>query len=158
TGAIDVQLDPSNPDVIYLSMWERYRTPYSLLSGGVGSGLFKSTDGGATWTEIKGNGYPEGPKGRIGLAISRSNPQVVYALTEAASIAPGPVVFQRNPPGNGLYRSTDGGKTWTQMKNVDTRPFYFSQVRVDPKNPDRVYFSSTELQVSNDGGKTLMNA
>ena len=85
TGAIDVQLDPSNPDVIYLSMWERYRTPYSLNSGGVGSGLFKSTDGGATWTEIKGSGYPEGPKGRIGIAISRSNPQVVYALTEAAS-------------------------------------------------------------------------
>ena len=99
TGAIDVQIDPSNPDVVYLAMWERYRTPYSLNSGGVGSGLFKSTDAGATWTEIKGSGYPEGPKGRIGLAISRSNPQVVYALTEAASIEPGPVTFQRGPRG-----------------------------------------------------------
>ncbi len=158
TGAIDVQLDPSNPDVIYLSMWERYRTPYSLNSGGVGSGLFKSTDAGATWTEIKGNGYPEGPKGRIGLAISHSNPQIVYALTEAASMAPGPVVFARNPAANGLYRSTDGGKTWSQMNNIDTRPFYYSQVRVDPSNPDRVYFSSTQMQVSNDGGKTTMNA
>ena len=158
TGAIDVQLDPSNPDVVYLAMWERYRTPYSLNSGGVGSALFKSTDGGATWTEIKGNGYPEGPKGRIGLAISRSNPQIVYALTEAASVAPGPVVFQRAPAANGLYRSTDGGKTWTQMNNIDTRPFYYSQVRVDPANPDRVYFSSTQMQVSNDGGKTTMNA
>ena len=68
------------------------------------------------------------------------------------------MTFQRNPAANGLYRSTDGGKTWTHMNNVDTRPFYYSQVRVDPKNPDRVYFSSTELQVSNDGGKTLMNA
>src|SRR5262249_45247557 len=151
-------LDPANPDIIYLSMWERYRTPYSLFSGGVGSGLFKSTDGGATWTEIKGNGYPEGPKGRIGLAIARSNPQIVYALTEAASKEPGPVTHSRNPAANGLYRSTDGGKTWAQMNNYNVRPFYYSQVRVDPKNPDRVYFSSTQLQVSNDGGKTLMNA
>ena len=158
TGAIDVALDPSNPDVVYASFWERYRTPYSLNSGGVGSGLFKSTDGGATWTEIKGNGYPEGPKGRIGLAISRSNPQVVYALTEAASKAPGPVVFSRTPAANGLYRSTDAGATWTQMNNYNTRPFYYSQVRVDPKNPDRVYFSSTELMASNDGGKTLISA
>src|SRR4051812_23049837 len=158
TGAIDVQIDPSNPDVLYMAMWERYRTPYSLNSGGTGSGLFKSTDGGTTWTEIKGSGYPEGPKGRIGLAISRSNPQVVYALTEAASVEPGPVTFQRSPAANGLYRSTDGGKTWTHMNNIDTRPFYYSQVRVDPKNSDRVYFSSTELQVSNDGGKTTMNA
>ena len=158
TGAIDVQLDPSNPDVVYLSMWERYRTPYSLNSGGVGSGLFKSTDGGNTWTEIKGGGYPEGPKGRIGIAISRSNPQVVYALTEAASIEPGPVKFQRNPPANGLYRSADGGKTWQHMNNIDTRPFYYSQVRVDPKDENRIYFSSTSLQVSNDGGKTNMNA
>jgi photosystem II stability/assembly factor-like uncharacterized protein len=158
TGAIDVQLDPSNPDIVYMSMWERYRTPYSLNSGGVGSGLFKSTDGGASWTEIKGNGYPEGPKGRIGIAISRSNPQVVYALTEAASMEPGPVVFSRTPAASGLYRSTDGGKTWSHMNNIDTRPFYYSQVRVDPKNPDRVYFSSTQLQVSNDGGKTVMNA
>jgi photosystem II stability/assembly factor-like uncharacterized protein len=104
TGAIDAQLDPSNPDVVYLAMWERYRTPYSRKSGGVGSGLFKSTDGGATWIEIKGSGYPEGPKGRIGIAVSRSNPQVVYAMTEASSMEPGPMKFQRNPPANGLYR------------------------------------------------------
>ena len=158
TGAIDIQLDPSNPDVLYLAMWERYRTPYSLNSGGVGSGLFKSTDAGATWTEIKGNGYPSGPKGRIGIAVSRSNPQVVYALTEASSVDDAPIRFQRNPAANGLYRSTDGGAHWEHMNNIDTRPFYYSQVRVDPKNPDRVYFSSTELQVSNDGGKTTMNA
>ena len=158
TGAIDVAIDPSNPDILYMSMWERYRTPYSLNSGGLGSGLFKSTDAGNTWTEIKGSGYPEGPKGRIGIAISRSNPQIVYALTEAVSVEPGPVKFQRGPPGNGLYRSADGGKTWQHMNNIDTRPFYYSQVRVDPKNPDRVYFSSTDLQVSNDGGKTNMNA
>jgi hypothetical protein len=158
SGAIDIQIDPSNPDVLYLAMWERYRTPYSLNSGGPGSGLFKSTDAGATWTEIKGNGYPSGAKGRIGLAISRSNPQVVYALTEASSMDDVPIQFVRNPTANGLYRSTDGGAHWEHMNNIDTRPFYYSQVRVDPKNPDRVYFSSTELQVSNDGGKTVMNA
>ncbi len=80
-------------------MWERYRTPYSLISGGFGSGLWKSTDAGATWTEIKGGGYPEGLKGRIGIAVAPSNPQIVYALTEAASIAPGRMQFQRNPAG-----------------------------------------------------------
>ncbi|MDQ6610904.1 MAG: hypothetical protein M3Y64_00610, partial [Gemmatimonadota bacterium] len=158
TGAVDVQIDPANPDIIYVAMWERYRTPYSLISGGVGSGVFKSTDGGTTWTELKGSGYPEGAKGRIGLAVARSNSQVVYALTEASSMAAGPMTYQRAPAATGLYRSADGGKTWQHMNNVDTRPFYYSQVRVDPKNADRVYFSSTQLQVSNDGGKTLMNA
>ncbi len=86
TGAIDVAIDPSNPDVLFMSMWERYRTPYSLNSGGVGSGLFKTTDGGATWTEIKGSGYPEGPKGRIGIAISRSNPQIVYLAAHGSGV------------------------------------------------------------------------
>jgi hypothetical protein len=159
TGFIDVALDPSNPDIVYAAAWERFRTPYSLKSGGPGSGLWKSTDAGATWTEIKGSGYPTGVKGRIGLAIARSNPQVVYALTEAADTL-GSMTYTpiNNPPGNGLYRSTDGGRTWTKMNNINTRPFYYSQVRVDPKNPDRVYFSSTQLQVSNDGGKTNMNA
>ena len=158
TGAVDIQIDQNNPDVLYLSMWERYRTPYSMNSGGPGSGLFKSTDAGATWTELKGSGYPDGVKGRIGLAIAPTNSQVVYALTEASSMAAAPMAFQRNPSSNGLYRSTDGGKTWSQMNNYNTRPFYYSQVRVDPKNENRVYFSSTQLQVSNDGGKTLINA
>src|SRR5262245_4503168 len=159
TGAVDIAIDPSNPDVLYLAMWERFRTPYSLKSGGVGSGLFKSTDAGNTWTEIKGNGYAQGIKGRIGLSIARSNPNTVYALTEAADTAPKTTYTPiGNPPGNGLYRSTDGGRTWQHMNNINTRPFYYSQVRADPKNPDRVYFSSTQLQVSNDGGKTLLNA
>ena len=158
TGAIDVQIDPNNSNILFVSMWERYRTPFSLISGGPGSGLFKSTDGGTTWTEIKGNGYPAGVKGRIGLAIAPANSQVIYALTEASSKDAAPMSFQRAPAANGLYRSTDGGNNWTQMNNYDTRPFYYSQVRVDPKNADRVYFSSTQLQVSNDGGKTLINA
>ena len=159
-GFVDVALDPRNPDVLYASSWERYRTPYSLNSGGPGSGLWKSTDAGTTWTEIKGSGYPEGMKGRIGLAIAPSNPDVVYALTEALSLAPtkGGYTMGKRPDANGLYRSADGGKTWERTSTLDTRPFYYSQVRVDPKNPNRVYYSSTELQVSNDGGKTTSNA
>jgi photosystem II stability/assembly factor-like uncharacterized protein len=158
-GFVDVALDPRNSDVIYAASWERLRTPYSLKSGGPGSGLWKSTDGGATWSEIKGNGFPEGVKGRIGLALAPSNPDIVYALTEAADTQKGGgYTPARAPRATGLYRSTDAGKTWTQMNHTDTRPFYYSQVRVDPKNPDRVYFSSTELQVSDDGGKTARNA
>jgi photosystem II stability/assembly factor-like uncharacterized protein len=159
-GFVDVALDPRNPDVIYASSWERYRTPYSLNSGGPGSGLWKSTDAGKTWTEIKGNGYPEGMKGRIGIAVAPSNPDVVYALTEALSMAPtkGGYTMGKRPEANGLYRSADGGKTWERTSTVNVRPFYYSQVRVDPKNPNRVYYSSTELQVSNDGGKTTSNA
>jgi len=158
TGFVDVAIDPTNSNVVYASSYERLRTPYSLKSGGVGSGLWKSTDAGATWTEIKGNGYPAGVKGRIGISIARSNPNVVYALTEAAGMeASTTYTPQDNPKANGLYRSTDAGKTWTQMNNIDVRPFYYSQVRADPKNPDRVYFSSTTMQVSNDGGKTSEN-
>ena len=159
-GFVDVALDPRNPDVLYASSWERYRTPYSLNSGGAGSGLWKSMDAGRTWGEIKGNGYPEGLKGRIGLAVAPSNPDVVYALTEALSLSPtkGGYTMGKRPDANGLYRSADGGKTWERTSTLDTRPFYYSQVRVDPTNPNRVYFSSTELQVSNDGGKTSSNA
>ncbi len=158
-GFVDVALDPRNPDVVYAASWERLRTPYSLKSGGVGSGLWKSTDAGKTWTEIKGNGFPEGTKGRIGLAIAPSNSDVVYALTEAADPSKdGSYTPQTSPKANGLYRSTDGGKTWAQMNNYNVRPFYYSQVRVDPKNADRVYFSSTQLMVSDDGGKTIRAA
>ncbi|MEO7454951.1 MAG: hypothetical protein ABIY52_01720 [Gemmatimonadaceae bacterium] len=157
-GFVDVAIDPRNSDVVYATSWERYRTPYSLNSGGPGSGLWKSIDAGKTWTEIKGNGYPSGTKGRIGLAIAPSNPDVVYALTEAYSDAAKKVEMGKRPESNGLYRSTDAGRTWTKMNSINTRPFYYSQVRVDPRNPDRVYFSSTELQVSNDGGKTTSNA
>ncbi|MFA6167862.1 MAG: hypothetical protein WC700_14675, partial [Gemmatimonadaceae bacterium] len=154
-GFIDVALDPRNPDVIYAAAYERLRTPYSLKSGGPGSALYKSTDGGKSWTEITGNGFPTGPKGRIGLAIAASNPDYIYAMVEAARPSKdGKFTAERVPPDNGLYRSIDAGKTWEKTNNANVRPFYYSQVRVDPKNPNRVYFSSTQLQVSDDGGKT----
>ncbi len=154
-GFVDVALDPRNPDVVYAASYERLRTPYSLRSGGPGSALWKSTDGGKTWTEITGSGFPTGPKGRIGLSVSLSNPDVIYAMVEAARPSKdGKFTSERVPPDNGLYRSADAGKTWVKTNNANVRPFYYSQVRVDPKNPDRVYFSSTQMQVSDDGGKT----
>src|SRR5581483_4075756 len=158
-GFVDVKLDPRDPNVVWAAAWERLRTPYSLKSGGPGSGLWKSTDAGATWTEVKGNGFPTGTKGRIRIAISLSNPDIMYTMVEAADPSPdGSYTPQRSPKASGLYRSADGGRTWTQQNNINTRPFYYSNVAVDPRNPDRVYFSSTQLQVSDDGGKTSRNA
>jgi photosystem II stability/assembly factor-like uncharacterized protein len=159
TGFIDVAMDPSNPQVLFASAYQRLRGPYFLSSGGKGSGLWKTTDGGATWSEIKGGGFPETKKGRIGLAISRSNPQIVYALVEADT-NPNPKPAPGSKPQNrsGLYRSDDGGQNWKFQNDQDTRPFYYSQVRVDPKNPDRVYWSSTPVLFSDDGGKTARSA
>jgi len=158
-GFIDVAINPKDPNILFAASYERLRTPYSLKSGGPGSALWKSTDGGETWTEVKGGGWPDAMFGRIGLNINAANPNVVYAMVEGQDKEPGGVITpNRSPKYNGLWRSTDGGATWTKMNSINTRPFYYSQVRSDPKNPDRVYFSSTELQVSDDGGKTSKNA
>jgi photosystem II stability/assembly factor-like uncharacterized protein len=167
-GVVDVALDPSDPNVVWAASWERVRGPYFLQSGGPGSALWKSTDAGATWTEIKGGGFPESTKGRISIAISASNPNVMYSMVEADTMPnPAPKVARGQPAPpkkpaqvrpSGLYRSEDGGKTWTRTATDNTRPFYYSQVRVHPKNPNRVYWSSTPVKVSNDGGKTTMNA
>jgi hypothetical protein len=147
-GFVDVALRPDDPDVVFASSWERVRGPYFLESGGPGSALWKSTDGGDSWTEVSGGGFPTANKGRIGLAISRSNPDVMYALVEAEKEEDG-------TGGTGLYRSDDGGETWVKKNDIDSRPFYYSQVRVDPQDPDRVYWSSTPVQFSEDGGETV---
>ncbi|MEO8946565.1 MAG: hypothetical protein ABI338_08700, partial [Gemmatimonadaceae bacterium] len=161
TGFVDVAMDPTNPNTLFASSWQRVRGPYFLNSGGPGSALWKTTDAGATWTEVRGGGFPATMKGRIGLAIAPSNSRYIYALVEADSL-PNPVK-NKSPKGrqklhSGLYRSTDGGTTWTKMNDHDERPFYYSQVRVDPKDPDRVYWSSTPVNFSDDGGKTVRNA
>jgi hypothetical protein len=159
-GFVDVALDPSNPNTVWASSWQRVRGPYFLNSGGPGSALWKSTDAGKTWTEVKGGGFPETVKGRIGIAISLSNPRTMYTMVEADTV-PNPKPDKTKPKAKsptGLYRSDDGGATWTRTNDQDTRPFYYSQVRVHPKNPERVYWSSTPVLVSNDGGKTVMNA
>jgi photosystem II stability/assembly factor-like uncharacterized protein len=145
-GFVDLVMHPRDPNTLYASSWERVRGPYFLKSGGPGSALWKSTDGGETWIEIRGGGFPETLKGRIGIDVSRSSPEVVYALVEAEGRK------------SGLYRSADGGKTWTFMNGNNVRPFYYSQVRVDPADPDRVYWSSTPVNFSRDGGKTVGNA
>ena len=161
-GFIDLEMHPTDRNTLYAASWERVRGPYFLNSGGKGSGLWKSTDAGATWTEIRGGGFPATPKGRIGIAVAPSNPQVIYALVEADTLPKPAVRGQRVDTAraqrlnSGLYRSADGGSTWALMQRNagDARPFYYSQVRVDPKNPDRVYWMSSVFRFSDDGGKT----
>jgi photosystem II stability/assembly factor-like uncharacterized protein len=161
-GFVDLAMDPSDNRTLWASSWERIRTPYSLTSGGPGSALWKSTDAGETWTEVKGGGFPETMKGRIGIAVAPSNSKVVYAWVEAdtlkKALAKGekPDTSKQQKPISGLYRTTDGGSTWSLMQRNagDARPFYYSQVRVDPKNPDRVYWMSSVFRFSDDGGKT----
>jgi len=159
TGFVDVAMDPSNPNVLFAAAYQRIRGPYFLTSGGKGSGLWKTTDGGATWTEVKGGGFPETEKGRMCVAIARSNPQIIYAMIEADTLPnPKPAPGSKAQAKSGLYRSTDGGQTWEMRNDRNERPFYYSQVRVDPKNPERVYWSSTPVLFSDDGGKTARSA
>jgi photosystem II stability/assembly factor-like uncharacterized protein len=146
-GFVDVAMHPDDPNVLFAASWERVRGPWFLQSGGPGSALWKSTDGGDSWTEVSGGGFPTTMKGRIGIAISQSNPDIIYAMVEAEEEDDG-------SGGNGLYRSDDGGATWEKMNDANTRPFYYSGVAVDPMDPDRVYFSSVPLLFSDDGGKT----
>jgi hypothetical protein len=155
-GFIDLVVHPRDPNTLYAASWERMRGPYFLQSGGPGSALWKSADGGETWTEVTGGGFPATTKGRIGIDIAKSNPAIMYALVEAESPdgkAGG--CREAKAGGCGLYRSEDGGATWTWMQPNNVRPFYYSQVRVDPADPDRVYWSSTPVNFSTDGGKTL---
>ncbi|HEV2104879.1 MAG TPA: glycosyl hydrolase [Candidatus Eisenbacteria bacterium] len=143
TGAADLALDPQNPDVVYAAMWQVRRRPWTFSSGGPGSGLWKSTDGGATWRRLT-NGLPAGDLGRIGLAVSPARTSRVYAAVEAKK--------------TGFYRSDDCGEHWTWTNdsnaNVTWRPFYFANVVADPKDFERVYKGALTLSVSHDGGGT----
>jgi photosystem II stability/assembly factor-like uncharacterized protein len=148
TGASDLVMDPRNPSKLFASMWQYRRWPWSFKSGGPGSGLYVTYDGGESWKEITDqDGLPKGELGRIGLAISRSDPQVVYAMVEAKKSA--------------LLRSDDGGRTFATVNDrfdVNPRPFYFGDIRVDPALPNRVYSLDFNIRVSDDGGKTFSNA
>ncbi|HEX6202537.1 MAG TPA: hypothetical protein VF100_06000, partial [Thermoanaerobaculia bacterium] len=146
TGCADLEIDPRNPAKLYAAMWDHRRWPWSFRSGGPGSGLFVSRDAGATWTRATpDDGLPEGDLGRIGLAVAPSDPDVVYAYVEGEKE-------------NGLYRSTDGGRSW-QLRTTDSeagnRPFYYADLRVDPADPDRVYSLWSLVSVSDDGGESF---
>ena len=147
TGAADLVMDPTNPSVLYAGFWQAHRKPWMLVSGGKGSGMFKSTDGGDTWTEITKNpGLPTGLWGNIGITVSAANPKRVYALIEADQ--------------GGVYRSDDAGATWQRVndeRKLRQRAWYYSKIYADPKNPDVVYASNVQFQVSKDAGKTWSN-
>lgn len=161
-GFVDLAMDPTDRNTLFASSWERVRGPYFLKSGGPGSGLWKTIDAGNTWTEIKGGGFPATTKGRIGIAIAASDPKTIYTLVEADTLSKPlpkgmlPDTSKAQRPISGLYKSTDGGAIWTLMRRneSDARPFYYSQVRVDPTNPNRVYWMSSVWRFSDDGGKT----
>jgi photosystem II stability/assembly factor-like uncharacterized protein len=144
TGGIDVVFDPNNSNILYATLWQVMRTPYSLDSGGPGSGLYKSSDGGTTWKRLEGNGLPEGIMGRIGVSVSGGDSNRIYALIEAKK--------------GGLYRSDDGGERWILVNDdgrFRQRAWYFTHMFADPKSPDTVYILNTGLFRSTDGGKTF---
>ena len=146
TGCADLLMDPRNSSVLYASMWEFRRTGWSFDSGGENSALYKSIDGGKTWDKIH-NGFPEGKLGRMGIAIAKSNPDVLYTVIEA-----------EQKKDKGLYRSKDLGASWEQMNNdfeITVRPFYFSRLVVDPRNENVIYKGGLRGSVSKDGGKTF---
>ncbi|MFV1987737.1 MAG: hypothetical protein ACC682_10665, partial [Gemmatimonadota bacterium] len=150
-GFVDLDMDPRDPDVLWATSWERVRGPYYLQSGGPGSGIWKSTDGGDSWDEVEGGGLPETELGRIEIAIAPSYARVMYAVVEAE--APTEADENGDKNGSGLYRSGDGGETWTFMNSSNSRPFYYSGAWVSPDDPDFIYWSS--LFFSKDGGKTV---
>jgi photosystem II stability/assembly factor-like uncharacterized protein len=147
TGAIDISIDRRNPSVMYAALWEAYRVEYQMSSGGPGSGLFKSTDGGETWREItRATGLPSGLVGKISVAVSGADSDRVYALVE-------------NEKG-GLYSSDDAGATWkliNEGRNIRQRAFYYTHVFADPSNKDTIYMLNTSAFRSTDGGKTLVS-
>lgn len=148
TGCSDVIMDPSDPNTLYASMWEFRRTPWSFNSGGQNSALYKSTDAGKTWNKIH-NGFPAGKMGRIAVAVAPSDNNILYSVVES-----------ENKEKSGLYKSTDGGASW-EFKNGDfglvVRPFYFSRITIDPRDPDVVVKAGLLGSISRDGGSTFKN-
>lgn len=146
TGVADIEMDPTNTNVLYATSWEFRRLPYAFSSGGNGSGMYKSLDGGKTWKELS-NGLPKKPFGRVAIALAPSAPQNLLAIVESEN--------------TGLYISADGGETWKEQsatENIRSRPFYFSTLEVDPKDPKRVYRPATSFSYSTDGGYSYAEA
>ena len=145
TGAIDISMDPHNPNVLFAALYQVQRTPWSLDSGGPGSGLYQSTDGGTTWKHLEGKGLPTSLLGRIGISVSGADSTRVYTLIEAKDAS-------------GLYRSDDGGENWTKVNDdqrLTQRAWYFTHIFADPRSVDTVYMLNTGMFQSQDAGKTL---
>ena len=149
TGAISLAIDPANSHVLYAAMWHMSRRHWTFSSGGPGSGIYETTDGGATWTNISHRpGLPSGIFGKVGLAVAPSRPYVLYALIQASY----------KGQAGGLFRSEDAGRTWKLVNNsmdITQRAFYYNTVFVDPKDPDTIYLPNAGLYVSHDGGRSL---
>jgi photosystem II stability/assembly factor-like uncharacterized protein len=146
TGATDLAMDPRAPNVVFAAMYQRQRKGWGFNGGGPGSGIYRTSDGGATWTELV-HGLPRGDKGRIGLNIFSGDSRIVYAVVEADPAA--------LPTSGGVFRSNDGGDTWQHLSNLDPRPMYYSRIYADPKEANRVYLmgSNRGLWISDDGGR-----
>ena len=147
TGAIDLTMDSADPNIVFAAMYQRQRKGWGFNGGGPGSGIYRTTDGGATWTELV-NGLPRGDKGRIGLTSFDGDTRVLYAVVEA------------NPdqlPGGGVFRSTNRGDTWERLSNLNPRPMYYSRIYLDPKDANRVYLlgSNRGLYISDDGARSF---
>jgi photosystem II stability/assembly factor-like uncharacterized protein len=143
TGVTDIVMDPRNPDVLYAASYQRRRHVWTLIDGGPESAIYKSTDAGATWNKVR-SGLPTVDMGRIGLAVSPANPDVIYATIETGPERRG-----------GIFRSQDRGATWERMNPFDATAMYYGVIVADPKNVDRIYIPNTNLMVSDDGGKTV---
>ena len=186
TGFTDLVMDPSDSKTLYAASYQRRRTSFGFNGGGPGSGIWKTVDAGKTWKRLEGSGLPDGLLGRIGVDVSRSNPNVVYAQMEvgasvgtggeepviggaapspspspsaSASPSPSPSASPSPAPPDpkkpGVWRSDDKGRTWRIVSNENNRPMYYSQIRVDPKNPEIVYVGGLNFSKSIDGGKTF---
>lgn len=183
TGFTDLAIDPVDTKTLYAASYQRRRTSFGFNGGGPGCALWKTTDAGKTWTKMEGNGLPEGVLGRIGLDVARSNPNTLYAQIEVGAGAgagggeetpgagggggggfgggggggQGQQTQPPDPKKSGIWRSDDKGKTWRFMGNNNNRPMYYSQIRVDPSNPETIYTGGLNFSRSTDGGKTFKN-
>jgi photosystem II stability/assembly factor-like uncharacterized protein len=162
TGAIELAMDPTDPDIIFAGFWQRLRRPYRFDSGGPKGGIFKTTDAGQSWKKLS-NGLPEGDTGKIGLSIYRSDPKIIMAMVEHGfqprerlrNGSPNPDYTDMTKLGSGVYRSEDGGESWKMVNRHNTRPFYYSHIYVNPLDDQLVYVLDSSFWLSRDGGKTF---